>query len=155
MKIKEKEEILEKIKNLQEQLDNAVIEKESPFILDFGDKAYYNDYETIYEYGDWCQDKIQKNICCKNINIIKERQKREKLSALLERFTYENNVQVTEDMWNIDIYKYFIEYNYDINDYRIGFVDKDRSLSVIYFTDMKICQEAINKIVLPFMEDEK
>ena len=127
--------------------------KENPFNVKAGDWAYSNSYDYIGKNRFWNKERLITNIPCKNKQIIKERQKREYLSALLEKFAYDNNAVVSDDLWKDNsVYKYYIIYDYCLDVYKVEGIVIEKNINTIYFSNERITQEAINEIVLPFME---
>ena len=153
MKLQEKKELQAKIKELQEQVDNAVIENDNPFNVKNGELGYINN--SSYNIGDsvvWDEFSIDYSIPCKDRSIVEARQKRHHLADLLEKFAYDNDAVVTEEMWEDTtfikycIYKRTNEFGgYDISKNRYT-----KYIDVIYFTSKEVAQRAINEVVIPF-----
>lgn len=156
MKRQEKEEILNKIKELQEQVDNATIENENPFdVKDGGCQVWCNEvkYKAI-DVGVWWSSEVDEYVLCKDKSIVEARQKRHHLADLLEKFAYENDAAVTKEIWEDEsTSKYGICYsNYN----RRHFITSGNScenLGETYFITREVAQRAIDEIVIPFMRN--
>ena len=154
IEVEDLEEALEKLK----QANSLKAEKESPYDVKLGDAAYNCDnYRNIGKDYMWAKEDIKDCIPCKNKNIIKERQQREYLNALLEKFAYENDANVTEDMWEDKcnmrkMPKYKTSYDYLEHEYVVSTNYNYRELSTIYFRSEEVAKRAITEVVIPFME---
>ena len=156
MKLKEKEQLLEKITELQKQVEKLEVEKENPFDVKDTEKAYYNSSKYMYSYDRyWDDEDIYDYVPCKDKSIVDARQKRHHLNDLLEKFAYENNANVTDEMWENEYKdKYVILYDYWLKNYQPR-ATVIKNIGTIYFTTKKIAQRAIDEIVLPFMEEKE
>ncbi len=158
MKRQEKEEILNKIKELQEQVYNATIENENPFDVKDTEWAFHNGgrYTVDQYYYSKGETDLYDFVPCKDKSIVEARQKRHHLSDSLEKFAYENDAAVTEDMWeDKNILKWFVQVDYIKYGklYKITCVKYYKTLSTVYFTSHEVAQRAINEVVIPFMEN--
>ena len=163
MKLKEKKELLNKIAELQKQVDNVVIENDNPFDVGLVERAYYIDvgYESGW-YSCWTE-KEAKQICgLQRWGYNKEKKQERKLNALLEKFAYENDSVVTEDMWGLySILKFEIVYNYRNEEYEVECVEykaecaeeEKRRINSIYFRSEEVAKRAIDEVVIPFMKE--
>jgi len=147
----------DEIKDLEEALDElkkANGKNENPFDVGMQDEAYYGvGFRGINEAGYWDSEDIAYFVPCKDKRVVEERQKRGYLNALLEKFAYENDANVTEDMWkDVRLNKFFIKKSAIEDNYIFGVVNSIRDLASIYFTSDEICRRAITEIVIPFME---
>jgi len=153
MKRQEKEELLNKIKELQEQVDNATIENENPFDVEDRERAYYLDHCFIMsESYHWNSEELKDYIPCKDIKISQELANQAKLNTLLTKFAYDNDAVVTEKTIE-DIFPSFITYDTRIKQYNVKKnYSFDKELFTVYFKDEEIAQRAIDEVVIPFME---
>jgi len=159
MKLQEKETKMQELKYeiniLQDKLDRIkqeVIENDNPFDVKNGDKGYYNNeaYATCSS-GIWPKFDVEYYIPCKDKSIVESRQKRHHLADLLEKFAYDNDAVVTEDMWkDIEIRKFEIIYDCNINTYFSVELYHNKSLNDICFTSRNVAQRAIDEVVIPF-----
>lgn len=72
------------------------------------------------------------------------------LERKLAEFTIENGW--TDDIWNTNQDKYFIEYNVNFNEFEISHCSF-RKASNIYYISKDVAQMAINEIIIPFMKE--
>lgn len=147
----EKQRIIEKLSN---ELKGATIIPDNPFNVKNEDYAYLNDVGYgITRYYMWSESYIDEFIPCKDKSIVEARQRRHRLTDLLEKFAYDNDAVVTEDMWeDVDIIKYYIYYNFSNNDYEVHSVCRMKELSTIHFTSREATEKAIKEVVIPFNE---
>ena len=159
------DKLIEFVKNLEEteveDLEEALEElkqvnkkKENPFDVGMKDEAYYGrGFEAIGVSERWDAFDLRTFVPCKDKSIVEERQKRGYLNALLEKFAYENNANVTDKIWKDNsVYKYYVIYDYCLDIYKVEGIVGEKNINTIYFDSEQICQRAINEIVLPFME---
>ena len=140
---------------LEEELKQANGKNENPFDVKERDEAYYGyGLRGITKDEYWDSEDIAAYIPCKDKSIIEERQKKNELSALLEKFAYENNANVTDKMWKDEYLKYCIRRDYDTDSYYIETVIASSDLFSTYFTSKEIAEKAITEVVVPFMEDK-
>ena len=138
---------------LMEELKQANKKKESPFDVENAENAYYNSSKYVYSYdGYWDRNELYEYVPCKDKSIVEQRQKKHHLNDLLERFAYENDANVTDEMWKDEYLKYGIRRDYHNDSYYIETVITVSDLFSTYFTSEKIARMAINEVVIPFME---
>ena len=156
MKKREYEELQAKVKELQEQLDNAEIENDNPFDVKDEEGALLNDIGySICKSFNWANAEKDKYIPCKDKSIVEARQRRHKLSDLLERFAYEKDAVVTKEMWeDEDVEKWYINYWHVWDKYVANSNFTAQELSTIHFTSKEVAEQAIKEIVEPFMKGE-
>ena len=158
MKLKEKEQLLKKITELQKKVEKLEVESESPFYVKGDEKAYYiGDEYGVNGASSWNKNEIKTYIPCKNKDIIKNLANQAKLNTLLEKFAYENNANVTEEDWeNIKTYKYYIyEKRNSFGGYGTGSRKYTKITGTIFFKSREAARRAINEVVVPFMEDKE
>ena len=89
-KEQELQEIIKRMKEKISNLEDILNKKYNPFEIEEGDTVYYyGDYWDIYENDENYDYDNERKLACKNKKIIKAKQKREHLNALLEAFSYE------------------------------------------------------------------
>ena len=156
MKKREYEELQAKIKELQEQLDNAEVEDDNPFDVRNGEYAYYNapKYEwSIDNY--WNKERLNSFIPCKDKSIVEARQQNHKLYDMLQRKAIETGTLVTDKMWkDEDALKWLIRYDTIHKKYGTYRTHVVQDLSTVYFTTEEVAEQAITEIVEPFMRGE-
>ena len=152
--IKEYEEKQKLVEKLSNELKGATIIPDNPFEVKRDDYVYGNgvEYSTI-KLRVWAESYINRVIPCKDKSIVKARQRKHRLTDLLEKFAYDNDAVVTEDMWeNMSILKFCVCYNYSFNNYEVHSVYSIKELSTIYFTSREATEKAIKEVVIPFNE---
>ena len=157
MKKREYEELKSKVKELQEQLDNAEIEDDNPFDVKDGEYAYYNNiaYITADRCSVWIEGELNEYIPCKDKSIVEARQRNHKLYDMLQRKAVETEASVTDEMWeNEYVEKWYIYYNHKSNKYDISYAYTMQHISTIYFTSPEVAERAMKEIVEPFMRGE-
>lgn len=78
------------------------------------------------------------------------------LNRMLMRFAYEKENAVNEEDWkDNNIKKYYIAYNYDSGEYEIYANCSVKNQGIIYFKTREIAEQAIEKVVKPFMAEHK
>ena len=159
MNSKEKQKIqnrIQQIKNELLDLEEKLNKKENLFNVGNSESAYfnYNAYRVGYGcYGD--REDGYNTVPCKNQRIVEDRQSRHHLDDLLEKFAYDCNSVVTDDMWNIHtIMKHGILYNYFTKEYEVYTTFQHRDVNFIYFKDKRVAKKAIEEIIIPFYEME-
>lgn len=100
------------------------------------DHRSYDD--EIFSIANYCTDK----------SIMEQRALHEILNRLLWRYSMEHDGDKMD--WNNDEYKYYIYYSRYNGSWAIG--SSDEWDSVTYFYTEEIAQNAIDEIIIPFME---
>jgi len=158
MKLKEKEQLLEKITELQKKVEKLEVESESPFDVKNGEKAYFNylRYANL-DSKIWEYEELHEYVPCKDKSIVEQRQKRHHLNDLLEKFAYENNANVTEEDWeDTETYKYHIyEKTNAFRRYDVGSYRYIKITGTIFFKSRGVARCAINEVVIPFMREKE
>ena len=156
MKRQEKEELLNKIEELQEKVDNATIDDENPFdVEDGGCQAWCNEVKyKAADVGVWWSSEVDEYVLCKDKSIVEARQKRHHLADLLEKFAYEHDAVVTKYIWEDESTpKYGICYSNYNRRYFTTSGNSCENLGETYFTSREVAQRAIDEIVIPFMRN--
>ena len=150
-----KEDEIEDLEEALEELKKTNGKKANPFDVGMQDEAYYGaGFRGINEAGYWDSEDIAYHVPCKDKSIIKERQKRNYLNALLEKFAYENDAVVTEDMWNKNIERWYIAKSLRRNLYDVYAEQYFTELGTVCFATREIAERAIQEVVVPFMESK-
>ena len=127
--------------------------KNNPFDVNFYDKAYYNFSCYTVSSGDtWDKEETIIVIPCKDKDIVIARQKRHKLNDLLEKFAYDNDAVVTDEMWKDCFMRKWCIYKNDSDSKYNTDSNTWHHLDLIYFTTQGIAQRAITEVIEPFNE---
>jgi len=150
----DREIALLKAKITKLEQDKVTEKKGNPFNVGNGDAAYYNDSPYIVScYDRWSEYGLDKYIPCKDKNIVIARQLRHRLNDLLEKFAYDNDAVVTEEMLNDKtIQKWGILQDLENKGYFTVLHMSYRYLNIPYFTTKKVAQRAIKEVIIPFNE---
>lgn len=98
-------------------------------------------YDNYYATANYCTDE----------KLLKQRALHETLNRLLWRFSCENGE--LENEWNCKNEHYFIFLDKERNKFNISFVFTVKTEGITYFPSREIAEEAIEKIVKPFIKE--
>lgn len=104
-------------------------------------EKFYASDDDLYNVGNYCTDE----------KLVKQQALHETLSRLLWRFSMENGER--ENPWNCrnDHYEIYWSYNYDVFDICVN--KGAKSLNSVYFPTKELARQAIDEIIVPFMEE--
>lgn len=77
----------------------------------------------------------------------------QKLWRKLLKYAYEHKVNVPDDAWDEDSFKYFVAYDKDHNECVIEFGSSRPALGIVYFKNKYVVEYAIRDVVEPFMKE--
>lgn len=98
-------------------------------------------YDKYYETANYCTDK----------ELMKQRMLHEILNRLLWRFACENGE--LENKWDDENQHYFIYYHISTDGLAVGSHITMKTSGIVYFSSIEIAEEAIKKIIKPFMKE--
>lgn len=126
----------------------------SPFEIVNGEIYYYIRPDGTISSAQYVEDATDESLsavanCCRNIELLQQRAYWETLNRLLWRYSVEHDGDKID--WERDKCKYCIYYDHACVEWRIG-----KSYTCYhfqsYFYSEKIAKDAIEEIILPFIE---